>query len=375
MAHSENFSRKDFSLIWNDVKDIIQGVDFAFANNEAPVCDNREWSSFPLFNMHSSYVRACIDAGFNVFSLVNNHVNDQGKEGIISTNEIFFRLKEENQDKSRKIYYSGIKYQEKKKDFSPSTEYSSDEITESALEKKNRALSLQNKFNYTIINDKGFTILFLAVTEILNQNSFKSMVNFVEPGKKGIEELSAFIKEVRRLENPDFFILSFHTSEDEYIIPVKESRKKQYKTYLDSGADIVWANHPHVIRQRELYREKESGKLKKIVFYGNGNTISGQRRNPQYKNPYEARDYTGDGLLYEVKLSRKYNGECLEIVLEEAKAHYITTFIDKDRTFILKKLNNDFIENLENKGENVKARYFTERKNICEKTKEEIIWQ
>ena len=370
MAHSENFSKKNFSLVWEDVKDIIQTADFAFANIEAPVCDNREWSSFPFFNMHSSYVRASIDAGFNVFSLVNNHVNDQGKEGIISTNEIFFRLKEENQDKSRKIYYSGIKSPENK-DFSPSSLSSADNLSDS----EKRIMSLQNKFNYTIIKEKGFTILFLAVTEILNQNSFKSMVNFVEPGKRGIEELSDFIKEVRSLENPDFFILSFHTSEEEYILPVKESRKKQYRSYLDSGADIVWANHPHVIRERELFRDKENGKLKKIIFYGNGNTISGQRRNPQYKNPYEERDYTGDGLLYEVKLSKKITGECIEIILEEEKAHYISTYIDQERNFVLKKLNNNFIEALENKGENVKARYFTERKKICEKTKEENIWQ
>ncbi len=351
MAHSENYSMKDYSLIWSDVKDLIRKPDFAFVNVEAPVLDSKEWSSFPYFNMHSSYVQAAIDAGFNVFSLVNNHSNDQGKEGILSTRKVFSKLKESHEQSDRKLYFSGIKNTESEKTKSGEN----------------------NEFDYVVFNKNGFSILFIAVTEILNQNTYKSCLNFVEPGKNGIKELSDYIKKIREIENPDFVILSFHSSEEEYVIQVGEKRKKQYREYLDAGADIVWANHPHVVREREIFEKKDTGKIKKIIFYGNGNTISGQRRNPQYRNPREMRDYTGDGLLFEIKLVRS-NSNQDEIVMENPKAYYITTLIDKNRNFILKKLNQNFIESLENEGENVKASYFRERKNITENTKETIIW-
>lgn len=348
MAHSENYAMKDFSLIWKDVTSTVKNADLAFANNEAPVIDKKDWQTFPYFNMHSDYVQAEIDAGFNVFSLVNNHSNDQGKEGILSTRATFASLAEKNSTEDRKIYFSGIKTPD------------------------------NDGFDYVKIEKNGFSILFLAVTEILNQNSYKSYLNFVYPGEDGIKKLSNFIKTVREKEMPDLFVLSFHSAEEEYVRKVSEARRKQYRTYLSSGADIVWANHPHVVRERELYGIKDSGVIEKIVFYGNGNTISGQRRNPQYKSPYTERDYTGDGLLFEVKIVRQKNAnDDIDAIcaITETKPHYITTYIDKNRNFILKNLNEAFIQSLEDEGQTLKASYFRERKKITESTKEHIIWQ
>ena len=67
MAHEENFSMKDFSLIWADVKPLVSGADLSFANIESPVMDSKKWEGYPRFNMHSDYVRKAIEAGFNVF--------------------------------------------------------------------------------------------------------------------------------------------------------------------------------------------------------------------------------------------------------------------------------------------------------------------
>ena len=47
----------------------------------------------------------------------------------------------------------------------------------------------------------------------------------------------------------------------------------------------------------------------KIIMYANGNTISGQRTNPNFteKNVDLERDNTGDGLLYLVELKKSPN--------------------------------------------------------------------
>ena len=73
MAHVENFGMADYNMIYTDIEEIIQNDDFTFANLETPVHEGRAYESYPTFNVQPEYVQAAIDAGFDVFSLANNH--------------------------------------------------------------------------------------------------------------------------------------------------------------------------------------------------------------------------------------------------------------------------------------------------------------
>ena len=77
MAHSVNYNISTYSKIYKDVEYFIKDSDLAFANIEAPIDTSRPASSYPNFNMTQKYVQAAVDAGFYVFSLCNNHTNDQ----------------------------------------------------------------------------------------------------------------------------------------------------------------------------------------------------------------------------------------------------------------------------------------------------------
>ena len=77
MAHSVNYVISDYPKIWRDVKYMIEPCDLAFANIEAPIDDTQKPQSYPNFNMPQAYIEAAVDAGFDVFSLCNNHTNDQ----------------------------------------------------------------------------------------------------------------------------------------------------------------------------------------------------------------------------------------------------------------------------------------------------------
>ena len=85
MAHSVNYAITDYAKIWKDITPLLQSSDLAFANIEAPIDTTKKHSSWPNFNMTYNYVNASITAGFNVFSLCNNHTNDQGLTGIQET--------------------------------------------------------------------------------------------------------------------------------------------------------------------------------------------------------------------------------------------------------------------------------------------------
>ncbi len=342
MAHRSNYSMKNYSKIWKDIKPLVSGADFSFANIEAPVNKNLPFSPYPDFNMQPSYPEAAIDAGFNVFSLVNNHTNDKGLEGIIETRKWGEKIEEDSKLSERPVYFCGINK------------------------------SPGEKISYKIIRKGNWKILFVAVTEILNRPDYRSYLNYVIASKKNWEEFSEYLVQIRK-ENPcDLMILSIHTDEPEYILHTEQKRKSYYRSLISKGVDVIWSNHPHIVREREFFGENETKLLKNAIIYGNGNTISGQRWEPDFKNPENPRDDTGDGMI--LKLVFQKNSR-QETSIEKIETHFITTYINTAWEFVIKFLDDDFIRYLEDIGRTEWAEYIQARKKITENIKETTIWQ
>ena len=332
MAHNHNYNIKDFDDIWKDVKPIIQKADLAFANIEAPVDSTKPVSSFPKFNMSKDYLDAAVKAGFSVFSMCNNHSNDQGLEGIQETIRSCDELTLKYAKSGRSIYFAGLKQK------------SSD------------------GFSYSVIEKNGWRILFFPVTESLNQfDAFKN-INYISPNSETRQRFASYIKEFKNTVSCDLFILSLHTDEPEYVRDVSDAQKKFYKDLVSSGVDIVWANHAHIIKEREIIVDKKTGR-QALIMYSNGNTVSGQRTSPNLtmEHPDTQRDNTGDGLLYEVVLSRAPSGG---IRITDTKPHFITTYITPKKEFVLKPMNDDFIRWLKKTGQPKWAGYIEKRLNI-----------
>ena len=141
---------------------------------------------------------------------------------------------------------------------------------------------------------------------------------------------------------------------------------------LDCGIDIIWANHAHIIKDRKIVIDKNGAQ--KIIMYANGNTISGQRTNPNFteKNVDLERDNTGDGLLYLVELKKSPN----KIQIKKITPIFITTYINTAWEFVVKKLDDNFINYLKGVPRKNWADYMEKRKKLNEKiTKDIIVWQ
>ena len=345
MAHDHNYNIKDFDDIWRDVNPIIQNADFAFANIEAPVDSTKPVSSFPKFNMSLGYLKAAVKAGFSVFSMCNNHSNDQGLEGIQETIRSCDELTLKYAKSGRSIYFVGLKR-------SPS-----------------------DGFSYAMIEKNGWKILFFPVTESLNSfDSFKN-INYISTDVQNRQRFAAYVKNLKNTLPCDLFIFSLHTNEPEYVRDVSDVQKKFYYDLIASGVDIVWANHAHLIKDRKIIIDTQNN-TQKIIMYGNGNTISGQRRAPELtsKNPNGERDNTGDGLLYKVTFTKKSLDSKPEIAF--AKPIFITTYINTANHFILRKLDDEFINYLYNVNRTDWAEYIKRRKSINEDyTKDLIEWR
>jgi poly-gamma-glutamate synthesis protein (capsule biosynthesis protein) len=342
MAHRPNFGMNNFSTIWKDTAALIKSADFSFANIEAPVDDDLPYSSYPDFNMQHEYPEAAADAGFNVFSLVNNHSNDQGYSGMMHTYNWAEKVSRKTADSERPVYFCGLH------------------------NTKNEPVS------YISINKADWKIIFCAVTEVLNRNDCREYMNYVSPDAKSRKTFEEYIQEIKRQNPCDVFILSIHAAVPEYIHTISSGQRKYYYDLLGSGVDIIWANHPHVVLERELVGDKGADNYSKLIMYANGNTISGQRWDPKFDSPSGIREYTGDGLLY--KVTYKKSTDSSSVFIADTESYYITTYINTAYQFVIKFLNDDFIHYLKNAGRNKWASYISERKKIMEKTKETKTW-
>ena len=346
MAHTNNYHISSFDKIWRDVKYLIDGNDLVFANIEAPIDTTKPVSNYPNFNMPQNYVQAAVDAGFNVFSLCNNHSNDQYLDGIKETLKTVDRICEQAAKNAtpRSLYFSGLKH------------------------------SKESEFSYNIIEKSGWKILFLPMTELLNRPDFSEYINYIKTDDSSRNEFIDYVKKLREKNPCTIFILSFHTAEPEYTRNITSRQEKFYKELIKNGVDIIWANHAHIIKNRKIIVDTETN-CDKLIMYANGNTISGQRRNPDLtsKNPNGERDNTGDGLFYKVTLKKDNKGS---VKIKKCEPIFITTYINTANEFVLKPLNQDFVNYLYSVPRTNWAKYIERRININqEATKDLIEWQ
>ncbi|WP_371922153.1 CapA family protein [Treponema sp. OMZ 803] len=371
MAHTVNFNMKSYDLIYTDVEKILHNDDLSFVNVETPVCDVLPLSTYPSFNVHTPYVRAAVQAGFDVLSLANNHTNDHGKIGIDGTLTAIRTVQKERPTSGilpSFLIFSGLKDSE------------------------------NDPIQVTPLFYKGWNILFCSVTEILNSyDSSKARLYYSAPTKQGREALLSVIKEARNRYPCDLFVLGLHLNEPEYGRIVSKAKKAWFKQLGEAGVDIIWAHHPHVMQTWETItverpvplqeatmpdnttnqktsdtdmtidaRHTDISDVKEIVaseqckvfcMYSMGNFISGQRWHTRYDDPAFYREYTGDAVLLQLTCTRNKAGRADFSVLP-----LLITQYNESAYPVVKRFTQEWLDTLSEKEKN----YFTKRLELME---------
>lgn len=209
------------------VADRLSKADIAIGNLEGPISSRgRNQGSIYSFRAKPAVLDGITYAGFDVFSLANNHIFDWGRDALNDTMQLLT---------SSSIAYVGVG-----KNYDDANE----------LKK---------------IERNGYTVGFLSYTKLYPKSLFASST------KAGISEYDEekIIQRIKDYKSSvDVLVVLFHWG-DEYKTHSNADQEKLGRACIDAGADLVVGHHPHVAQEIEKYKEK-------TIAYSLGNFIFDQ---------------------------------------------------------------------------------------------------
>lgn len=250
------------------VRDIIMRGDISFGNlegvfltNEGPVKKCQNPAQCYAFKMPDHYVDHVAEAGFDMLSVANNHVNDFGDVGVKNTVRV---LNEAG------IHYAGLK-----------------------------------GFSSTTFSKNGLEFGLAAFAP--------------NPGTISINDYANARKIISHLDSIcDIVIVSFHggaegasqrhvTHQTEFFLGENRGNPSEFsRMAIDAGADIVFGHGPHVTRAIDLYKDR-------FIAYSLGNFATYGRFNLSGPNgiaPIVEVDVDKEGTFMEARIhSTKQPGE------------------------------------------------------------------
>jgi len=227
-----------FMHLSNDLK-----ADVSFANLEFTVNTNRGPLPYPKFNGTYEYLKY-FSSFFNLYSVANNHVYDQGAQSQVETMGFISDF--------GVLAIGG----------STNEEYVKPVIT----------------------NINGVDIFLAAFSTIDNglakwntkdKNGYTYYMNFYPNYNELIEKLKSDLENV---PEETLRIVSIHYG-DEYVTAVRPYDKKLLRDMVEAGVDIVVGHHPHVPRPAQWYEGiNHSG----VIIYSLGNLIADHKYTYDY---------------------------------------------------------------------------------------------
>jgi len=253
------------------IAEIVRQSDLAFATLESPLLGEGKPCN-PLLNCmvfvgKERYAQGIKNAGFDVLSLANNHIDDGFDKAILRTIDLFGQM--------------GI-------------------LTVGAGKNTREA------YKGTIAQVNGIRVGFFACNEIgpvsyaVGENSAGSAWCETERIVKELADLRSVV---------DILVASFHWG-DEYTEKPNKRQVELGRLAVDNGADIVVGDHPHWIQSFEVYRGKP-------IFYSVGNLVFDQMWSEKTRQGILVKTKYKNGKIEKVKIIPiKTMNFCCPAVLE-----------------------------------------------------------
>ncbi|WP_192912987.1 CapA family protein [Bacillus mesophilum] len=229
---AQTASGYDFTPMLQKVKPMLQAPDLLIANQET-ILGGEEIgiSSYPSFNSPQQVGDAIVEAGIDLVSTANNHSLDKNEKGLLAS----------------------LSYMDK-----------------IGLSHTGTSRSQAESEKVTTLESNGIRFAFLSYTYGTNgipiPDGKEFLVNLInrKQMKKDIQKAK---------QSADVIIMSVHWGNEYERFPTVE--QKELGSYLiESGADLIFGHHPHVLQPME-WHTTEDGR-KGLIVYSLGNFLSGQ---------------------------------------------------------------------------------------------------
>lgn len=207
----------DYSWPFAKISPLFSGADLAVANLESPflVTDNyRVPDGSFSFKANPKSVAGLSLAGFDLLSLANNHMLNQGVKGVTDTQKILDQAG---------ISYAGL-----------------------------------SSNNLVVKEIRGIKFAFLSYTYAADSKLIANMLD--------ISQAQSDIKQAK--DKADVVIVLMHAGTEYQRTPNKQQIEFAHAA-IDAGADLVFGSHPHWIQTVERYQGK-------MIFYSLGNLVFDQ---------------------------------------------------------------------------------------------------
>ena len=254
----------DFKPMLKDVRPLLLQPDLLLANLETIVGGEKiGLSSYPRFNSPHEVADAFKDAGVDIVSTANNHLLDKGEKGLIASLDYLDKIN---------------------------------------LPHVGTYRSKEEQQTLTILEKNGIKVAYLAYTYGTNgipvPKGKEYLVNLIDREKMK-EEI------VRARNQADVVVMSIHWGIEYQRYPSNE-QKKLGQYLIDSGVDIIFGHHPHVLQPMEWVKAKDG--RNGLIVYSLGNFLSGQKR-----------DYKDIGGMVTVDVTKTINENGTTIALSNPR--------------------------------------------------------
>lgn len=262
-------------LVDNDLQRIIQSADYRIFNLEVPLADQVSPidKCGPNLIAPTNTINGYKKLGVNLVTLANNHILDQGVQGLSSTMEIL---------KKSRIDYVGA------------------------------GANLQEASRPKILCVEGKKIGIYACAE----NEF-SIATETSPGANPFDPYESLDHILDLRDKCDYLIVLYHGGKELYRYP-SPYLQKVCRKIVDKGADLVICQHSHCIGCKELWN---SG----MIVYGQGNFLF----------DYSESIYWQTGLLVEVEFDRVDGSRPSVSFIPLKKVGYSVKYAKEDKKNIL----------------------------------------
>lgn len=264
--------RYDFTPSFEIIKPYLQKADLSVGDLETaqagPEIRSVGWgvtgyTGFPEFNAPQEFSEALSEAGFDVFTMANNHTLDRGYDGLMITLS---------------------------------------HVRSLGIETFGAYKSREERDNPLIIDRDGIKIAFIGYTYGLNGIPIREGHEYCVNYAPDFYDISPVIEDINRARNhgADLVAVFPHWGNMYVSEPQPQRLREVAADMAAAGADLIMGGHPHFIQPIEwFFNQNEDGSERAaLAIYSLGNFISNQHY------PHNPSPFVEYGVLLDIDLTK-----------------------------------------------------------------------